>query len=208
MISLLRGIGRLDCPGKVASTDWRVRRRSMGRGLALIPSPTAPGARRIRCSARSSCAGSGRHGRGRAGRKPGGSRQPRQCWPRETWGRTFHPVNATALPGGFENPGDSGLEGRGRGGAHTVQRAVLPPRAVHQPDPANQGTQELDPEGLGLQRSDSKTDDLAGCWRRRRSGRDRHDAAALAHLEGGVQPEIGHSGGSGARQASRLRHRS
>src|SRR3954465_10706207 len=51
------------------------------------------------------------------------------------------------------------------------------------------------PEHLGLGRADVKPDDLApalGVHGHRDYGGDRHDAAALAHLEvGGVESEIG-----------------
>ena len=99
--------------------------------------------------------------------------------------RVAHPVNAAALPGGFEHAGDGGLEA-GMG------------IADHQPDPAKapgaQGAKELGPERFCLRGADAQADDLPSALGVRCHGdyrRDRHDPAALAHLEvGRIQPDI------------------
>ena len=100
--------------------------------------------------------------------------------------RVPHPVNAATLPGGFEDPGDCGLQA-GMGVAD------------HQPDATQaagaQGSQELGPEGLGFGWADTQADDFSaslgvGCHGDYR--RDRHDATALADLQvSGIQPKIG-----------------
>ena len=125
--------------------------------------------------------------------------------------RIAHPVNAAALPCGFEHAGDGGLEARVR-------------VADDQPDPSQaagaQGPQELRPERLGFRGADAQADDFPaalGVGGHSDYRGDRHDPAALAHLEvGGVEPDIGPFAGQRAVQEladalvdvlAQLRHR-
>ena len=100
-----------------------------------------------------------------------------------------HPVDTTALPGGFEHPRDGGPEAGMRVTDHQPNASEAP---------GLQGAQKLGPEGLGFRGADTEADDLAPPLGVRRDG---HDAPAPTDLQvGGVEPDIGPFSGERAVQ--------
>ena len=115
---------------------------------------------------------------------PDGSGDDSMLTTRDMGQGVAHPVDATALPGCFEDPGDGGFEACMR----VADDQSDAPQAANA-----QGSKELGPECLGLGRADTEADDLTASLGVGGHGDycgDWYDPSALAHLQiGGVEPE-------------------
>jgi len=100
--------------------------------------------------------------------------------------RVAHPMDATALPGGFEHARDRRLQA-----AMSVRDDQLDAGEA----PRLERAQEVHPESLGLRWPEPQADDLSssvGVGGHCDYGGNRDDPAALAGLEvGGIEPQIG-----------------